>query len=87
MGHAGVAFTDVGGLEVASFPEVTGIADEQLFSESEMSKYCFEGIIGQCPAIRNVLEQVRLLRQRMRPSCCTVRRVQAKNWLHEPFTP
>ena len=35
MGHAGVAFTDAGGLEVASFPEVMGIADEQLFSESE----------------------------------------------------
>ena len=24
MGHAGVAFTDAGGLEVASFPEVSG---------------------------------------------------------------
>ena len=61
MGHAGVAFTDAGGLEVASFPEVTGIADELLFSESEMSQYCFEGIIGQSPAIRNVLEQVRIV--------------------------
>ena len=61
MGYAGVAFTDVGGLEVASFPEVTGIADELLFSESEMSQYCFEGIIGQSPAIRNVLEQVRIV--------------------------
>src|SRR5271165_6061472 len=58
MGHAGVAFTDAGGLAVASFPEVMGIADERLFPESEMSKYCFEGIIGQSPAIRNVLEQV-----------------------------
>ena len=61
MGYAGVAFTDAGGLEVASFPEVTGIADELLFSESEMSQYCFEGIIGQSPAIRNVLEQVRIV--------------------------
>ena len=58
MGHTGVAFTDAGGLEVASFPEVMGIADERLFPQSEMSKYCFEGIIGQSPAIRNVLEQV-----------------------------
>ena len=58
MGHAGIAFTDAGGLEVASFPEVMGIEDEQLFPESEMSKYCFEGIIGQSPAIRKVLEQV-----------------------------
>ena len=61
MGYAGVAFTDAGGLEVASFPEVTEIADELLFSESEMSQYCFEGIIGQSPAIRNVLEQVRIV--------------------------
>ena len=86
MGHAGVAFTDAGGLEVASFPEVTEIADELLFSESEMSQYCFEGIIGQSPAIRNVLDKLALLRQRMQPSCCTARRVQAKNWLHAPFT-
>jgi formate hydrogenlyase transcriptional activator len=58
MGHAGVAFTDGGGLEVANLPEVMGIEDERLFPESEVSKYCFEGIIGQSPAIRNVLEQV-----------------------------
>ena len=61
MGYAGVAFTDAGGLEVAGFPEVMGIEDERLFPESEMSKYCFEGIIGQSPAIRNVLEQVRIV--------------------------
>src|SRR5208282_4721015 len=39
-------------------PEVMGIADERLFPQSEMSEYCFEGIIGQSRAIRNVLEQV-----------------------------
>ena len=61
MGYAGVAFTDVGGLEVASFPEVMGIEEERLFPESEMSKYCFEGIIGRSRAIRNVLEQVRIV--------------------------
>jgi hypothetical protein len=43
MGRAVVAFTDARGFEAASFPEVTGIADEQLLSEPEMSKYCFEG--------------------------------------------
>ena len=58
MGYAGVAFTDPGGLEVASFPEVMGLEDQRAFPESEMSKYCFEGIIGQSRAIRNVLEQV-----------------------------
>ena len=61
MGYAGVAFTDAGGLELASFPEVMGIENELLFPESEMSKYCFEGIIGQSPAIRTVLEQVRIV--------------------------
>ena len=61
MGYAGVAFTNVGGLEGARFPEVMGIEEERLFPESEMSKYCFEGIIGRSRAIRNVLEQVRIV--------------------------
>ena len=61
MGYAGVAFTGAGELEVASFPEVMGIAAERLFPESEMSKYYFEGIIGRSRAIRNVLEQVRIV--------------------------
>ena len=46
------------GPEVTSFPEVIVIEDERLFPESKMSDYCFEGIIGQSRAIRNVLEQV-----------------------------
>ena len=32
MGHAGVAFTDTGGLEVASFPEVIGLEDTAAIS-------------------------------------------------------
>ncbi len=31
MGYAGVAFTDPGGLEVASFPEMMGTEDERYF--------------------------------------------------------
>ncbi len=58
MGNTGIAFTDAGRLEVASFPQMMGIPGERLFPQSEMSEYCFEGIIGQSPAIRNVLEQV-----------------------------
>src|SRR5208283_1329306 len=61
MGHAGVAFTDATGLEVAGFPEGMQIEDERLFPESEMSRYCFEGIIGKSRAIRNVLQQVRIV--------------------------
>ena len=61
MGHAGVAFTDAEGLGVAGFPEVMGMADELLFPESEMGRYCFEGIIGQSRAIQKVLEQVSIV--------------------------
>src|ERR1035438_8629061 len=61
MGYPGVVFTAARGLEVASFPEVMGIEDEQLFPESEMSQYCFEGIIGKSPAIKEVLEQVAIV--------------------------
>ncbi len=61
MGYAGVAFTDAGSLDVAGFTEVMGIEEERLFPESEMTKYCFEGIIGQTLAIRDVLEQVRIV--------------------------
>src|SRR5271166_3530748 len=56
---ATVAFTDMGGLAGASFPQVSELKDEQLYLGSEMSsEYGFEGIIGQSAAIRKVLEQV-----------------------------
>ncbi len=87
MAYAGVAFTDVGGLEVASFPEVIGIDEERLFPESEMSKYCFEGIIGRSRPFGTYWNKSALLRQPMQPSCFTARLVQARNWLHTPFTP
>ena len=61
MGQAGVAFTDPRGLAGASFPKVMGLEDQQLFPESEMSQYCFEGIIGRSPAIKEVLEQVAIV--------------------------
>src|SRR5271165_5611581 len=61
MGYAGVAFTDAGELTGAHFPKVMGLEDQQLLPVPEMSKYCFEGIIGQSRAIRNVLEQVRIV--------------------------
>ena len=61
MGYAGVAFTDSGRLSGASFPEVMGLEDQELLPEPEMSEYCFEGIIGQSRAIRNVLEQVAIV--------------------------
>ena len=61
MGYAGVAFTDSGRLAGASFPKVIGLEDQELLPEPEMSEYCFEGIIGNSPAIKNVLEQVAIV--------------------------
>jgi len=59
MGHAAIAYEELGGLQPLSFPGSREFDDEQLHSGSEMrSEDCFEGIIGQSPAIRNVLEQV-----------------------------
>src|ERR1035438_265915 len=61
MGYPGVVFTAARGLEVASFPEGMEIEEGRLFPESEMSQYCFEGIIGKSPAIKEVLEQVAIV--------------------------
>ena len=61
MSYAGVAFTDAGELEVAGFAEVMETPEERLLSDGEISKYCFEGIIGRSRVIRNVLEQVRVV--------------------------
>src|SRR5271157_345457 len=56
---ATVAFTDMGGLARASFPQMSELEDQQLYQDSEISsEYGFEGIIGKSAAIRNVLEQV-----------------------------
>jgi len=63
MGYAGVAFTDSRGLAGAGFPEVMGIEEQRLVPESEMTEYCFEGIIGKSRAIRKVLEEVSIVAQ------------------------
>src|ERR1700756_5674117 len=61
MGHTGMVFTDPAALPAAGFPEVMGIDDQQLFTEADVSEYCFEGIIGKSPAIQRVLEQVAIV--------------------------
>jgi formate hydrogenlyase transcriptional activator len=60
MGYAGVTFTDPRGLAGTSLPEVMELEDE-LFPESEMSKYSFEGVIGKSPAIQRVMDQVAIV--------------------------
>ena len=61
MGHTGIAFPDAPPLAAPSFSELMGIEDQQLFSESEMSDHCFEGVIGKSQAIKKVLEQVAIV--------------------------
>ena len=40
MSHAGVAFMDSGTLAGASFPNMMGIEEQELFSQSDMRQYC-----------------------------------------------
>ncbi len=62
MGHAAIAFTDLGDLAGAGFPNVSGVEDQQLYLESEIcSEHSFEGVIGKSRAIRKVLEQVSIV--------------------------
>jgi len=61
MGYAGISFAYTGGLAGETFPEAIDTDDQQLLPEPEMSDYCFEGIIGKSPAIRNVLQQVAIV--------------------------
>ena len=61
MGHMGIAFADAPPFAAPNFSELMGIEDQQLFSESEMSDHCFEGVIGKSQAIKKVLEQVAIV--------------------------
>jgi formate hydrogenlyase transcriptional activator len=62
MGHAAIAFTDLGDLAGAGFPNVSGVEDQQLCLESEISpEHSVEGVIGRSRAIRKVLEQVSIV--------------------------
>src|SRR5208283_4343385 len=62
MGYAAVALTDLEGLAGTSFPNVSGIEDQQLYLGSDLSsEYCFEGIVGKSAAIQKVLEQVSIV--------------------------
>ena len=62
MGCAAMDFTNVGGLAATSFPKVITVKDEPLhLGWGKSSKHCFEGIIGESPAIQKVLEQVAIV--------------------------
>jgi formate hydrogenlyase transcriptional activator len=62
MGCATIDFTDIGDLTRTSFVEVSGLGDQQLHLEPEISsEYGFEGIVGQSAALQKVLEQVAIV--------------------------
>ncbi|MGA7634925.1 MAG: sigma 54-interacting transcriptional regulator [Terriglobales bacterium] len=59
---ATVAFTDLGSLAGAGFPNVSEIEDQQIHLETETSsEHCFEDIVGKSSAIQKVLEQVTIV--------------------------
>ena len=59
---ATVAFTDLGSLGGAGFPNVSEIEDQQVHLETETSsEHCFEDIVGKSSAIQKVLEQVAIV--------------------------
>jgi formate hydrogenlyase transcriptional activator len=62
MAHATVNFRDLDAMAERSFPRVVGIENQEPYPKSEMiAENCFEGIIGESPAIQNVLEQVSIV--------------------------
>ena len=59
---ATVAFTDLGSLAGAGFPNISDLADQQLHLETEISsEHCIEDIVGRSPALQKVLDQVAIV--------------------------
>jgi formate hydrogenlyase transcriptional activator len=59
---ATMAFTDFGDLAGTSLVKVSGLGDQQLHLEPEISsECCFEGIVGKSAALQRVLEQVAIV--------------------------
>jgi len=55
-------FTNLGDLAATGLVKVSGIGEQQFHVEPEInSEHCFEGIVGQSPAIQRVLEQVAIV--------------------------
>lgn len=62
MACATVDFTDLGSLGATSLPNVSRIADDQLYFEPAISsEHCFEDIVGKSPALQKVLKQVAIV--------------------------
>ena len=62
MACATVVFTDPASLGATSSPNVSRIADHQLYLEPEISsEHCFEDIVGKSLALQRVLQQVTIV--------------------------
>jgi formate hydrogenlyase transcriptional activator len=62
MGCATIDFTDLRDLAATSLAKVSGLGDQQLHLEPEISsECCFEGIVGKSAALQKVLEQVAIV--------------------------
>jgi formate hydrogenlyase transcriptional activator len=62
MGCATIDFTDIGGLAATSLVNVSGLGDQQLHLEPEISsECCFEGIVGKSATLQKVMEQVAIV--------------------------
>ena len=62
MAAATLAFTDLGKFRASSFPIVSRDEAYQFYFEPEISsEHCFEGIVGNSPALRKVLDQVAIV--------------------------
>ena len=62
MGCTTTNFTDLGDLAATSLVKVSGLGDQQLYQDAEISsEYCFEGIVGKSAALQKVLEQVAIV--------------------------
>ena len=59
---AAVAFADLGDFRATTFPSVSRVEDDQFYFDPEISSEdCFEGIVGNSPALRKVLEHVAIV--------------------------
>ena len=62
MAAAMVALRDFGGFARTRFSDVSRFEDDQFYFEPEISsEHCFEGIVGNSPALRKVLEHVAIV--------------------------
>jgi formate hydrogenlyase transcriptional activator len=60
--NAAVAFADLGDFRATSFPNVSRFEADQFYFEPEIaSEHCFEGVVGNSPALRKVLEHVAIV--------------------------